>query len=94
MLDLENSRVMEEIEELSIRKRWQEIRDMLLLFEPADIAAILAELPEDRLPLVYRLLPKELAAETFVEKVWMSSSCSSGSISTKVSAASSLGSRR
>ena len=34
---------------------------------PADIAAILAELPADRLPLVYRLLPKELAAETFVE---------------------------
>ncbi|MBD5162140.1 MAG: magnesium transporter [Oscillibacter sp.] len=58
---------MEEIEELSLRKRWQEIRDMLLLFEPADIAAILAELPADRLPLLYRLLPKELAAETFVE---------------------------
>ncbi|MDE7219233.1 MAG: magnesium transporter [Oscillospiraceae bacterium] len=58
---------MEEIEELSLRKRWQEIREMLLLFEPADISAILAELPADRLPLVYRLLPKELAAETFVE---------------------------
>jgi magnesium transporter len=67
MLDLENSRIMEEIEDLSLRKRWSEIREMLLLFEPADIAAILAELPADRLPLVYRLLPKELAAETFVE---------------------------
>ena len=67
MLDLENSRVMEEIEELSNRKRWTEIRDMLLRFEPADIAEILAELPQDRLPLVYRLLPKELAAEAFVE---------------------------
>lgn len=67
MLDLENSRIMEEIEDLSSRKRWQEIREMLLLFEPADIAAILAELPEDRLPLIYRLLPKELAAEVFVE---------------------------
>ncbi len=67
MLDLENSRIMEEIEDLSLRKRWPEIREMLLLFEPADIAAILAELPADRLPLVYRLLPKELAAETFVE---------------------------
>ena len=67
MLDLENSRIMEEIEELSQRKRWQEIREMLLLFEPADIAAILAELSAGRLPLVYRLLPKELAAETFVE---------------------------
>ena len=67
MLDLENSRVMDDIEELSLRKRWPQIRDMLLLFEPADIAAILAELPEDRLPLIYRLLPKELAAEVFVE---------------------------
>ena len=43
---------MEEIEDLSLRKRWSEIREMLLLFEPADIAAILAELPADRLPLV------------------------------------------
>ena len=67
MLDLENSRIMEEIEDLSLRKRWSEIREMLLLFEPADIAAILAELPADRLPLAYRLLPKELAAEAFVE---------------------------
>ena len=33
----------------------------------ADISAILSELPEDRLPLLYRLLPKELAAEVFVE---------------------------
>jgi magnesium transporter len=67
MLDLENSRVMEEIEELSQRKRWHDIRDMLLPFEPADIAAILAEMQSDRLPLLYRLLPKELAAEAFVE---------------------------
>ena len=67
MLDLENSRIIEEIEDLSARKRWPEIRSMLLLFEPADIAAILAELPEDRLPVAYRLLPKELAAEAFVE---------------------------
>jgi len=29
--------------------------------------AVLAELPADRLPLAYRLLPKELAAEAFVE---------------------------
>lgn len=67
MLELENNRIMEEIESLSSRKRWQDIRDMLLLFEPADTAAILAELQSDRLPLIYRLLPKELAAEVFVE---------------------------
>ena len=43
MLDLENSRILEEIESLSSRKRWQEIREMLLLFEPADTADILAD---------------------------------------------------
>ena len=35
---------------------------------PADIAAVFDELArEQRLPLLFRLLPKELAAETFVE---------------------------
>ena len=34
---------------------------------PVDIAAIFDELEEDRLPLLFRLLPKELASETFVE---------------------------
>ena len=34
---------------------------------PADIAAIFDELEESKLPLLFRLLPKELAAETFVE---------------------------
>ena len=32
---------------------------------PADAAAMLQELPEARMPVVFRLLPKELAAETF-----------------------------
>ncbi len=67
MIDLEDGVFMEQVEEMALRKRWPELRDMLVLLEPADIAAVLAELPEDRLPLVYRLLPKELAAETFVE---------------------------
>ncbi|MDO4207687.1 MAG: magnesium transporter, partial [Lachnospiraceae bacterium] len=34
---------------------------------PADIAALLNDLPKDRLPILFRLLPKELAADTFVE---------------------------
>ena len=67
MIDLENSTFMEQVEDLSLRKRWADARDMLLLLEPADIAAVLAQLPGDRLPLLYRLLPKELAAEVFVE---------------------------
>ena len=35
--------------------------------EAADVALLLSEFPEDRLPILFRLLPKELAAETFVE---------------------------
>ncbi|MBR2894633.1 MAG: magnesium transporter [Oscillospiraceae bacterium] len=58
---------MEHVEDLVERKRWPELREVLRLLEPADIALILAELPRDRLPLLYRLLPKELAAEVFVE---------------------------
>ena len=34
---------------------------------PSDIAAVFDGLDEDRIPLLFRLLPKELAAETFVE---------------------------
>ena len=34
---------------------------------PSDIASVFDELEEERLPLLFRLLPKELAAETFVE---------------------------
>ena len=67
MLDFENEAFMEQIEELVERKRWPELKDILIQMAPADIAQILDELPEDRLPLLYRLLPKELAAEVFVE---------------------------
>src|SRR5699024_3767785 len=34
---------------------------------PSDLAALLNELDEKKLPLVFRLLSKELAAEAFVE---------------------------
>ncbi|MDE7010629.1 MAG: magnesium transporter [Oscillospiraceae bacterium] len=58
---------MEQVEALTARKRWPDLRDMLVLLEPADIALVLGELSLERLPLLYRLLPKELAAEVFVE---------------------------
>ena len=67
MIDLENGRFMEQVEALTARKRWPDLRDMLVLLEPADIALVLGELSLERLPLLYRLLPKELAAEVFVE---------------------------
>ena len=48
-------------------KKYATIRDILITMNPSDIASVFDELEEERLPLLFRLLPKELAAETFVE---------------------------
>ena len=48
-------------------KKYATLRDILITMNPSDIAAIFDELAEERLPLLFRLLPKELAADTFVE---------------------------
>ena len=49
------------------KKDFKGLRDYLSAFNPADIAILLSEIPEESLTVVFRLLPKELAAETFVE---------------------------
>ena len=48
-------------------KKYPSLRDILVTMNPSDIAGVFSELKEDRIPLLFRLLPKELAAETFVE---------------------------
>lgn len=48
-------------------KKYLTLRDILVTMNPSDVAALFEALPEDRLPLLFRLLPKEQAAETFVE---------------------------
>ena len=48
-------------------KKYHSLRDILSTMNPADIAAIFDDLDQGCLPLLFRLLPKELAAETFVE---------------------------
>ena len=69
MFEMENERevLLEKIEDLIARKRYAELRDLLLPMEAPDIAQLCEELDEERLPLVFRLLPKEQAAEVFVE---------------------------
>ncbi|MEG1592834.1 MAG: magnesium transporter, partial [Oscillibacter sp.] len=69
MFEFENERtsMLEKIEEYLIRKRYAELRDLLVPLEAADIAQLCEDLEEAALPLVFRLLPKELAAEVFVE---------------------------
>ncbi len=48
-------------------KRYLSLRDLFNTMNPADIATVFEDIGESRLPLLFRLLPKELAAETFVE---------------------------
>jgi magnesium transporter len=57
----------EEILSLLEGKKYAAIRDIFVEMNPADIAALLNDLPKDRTPVLFRLLPKELAADTFIE---------------------------
>ena len=55
------------IEALAANKRYAALRDILVTMNAADVAALFSDLEQEILPLLFRLLPKELAAETFVE---------------------------
>ena len=68
MFELENERteLLKKIEDDLERKQYAHLRDLLLPLEAADIAALCEEM-DDKVPLMFRLLPKELAAEVFVE---------------------------
>lgn len=57
----------EKIIELIEQRKFHELSLLLRELSAPDVAALLQEVPEEYLSLVYRLLPKELAAETFVE---------------------------
>ncbi len=48
-------------------RKYTTLRDILITMEPSDIAAVFTGLEDAKIPLLFRLLPKELAAETFVE---------------------------
>ena len=48
-------------------RKYASVKDILTTMSPADIAAIFDDLDEQHLPMLFRLLPKDLAAETFVE---------------------------
>ena len=48
-------------------KKYATLKDVLVTMNPADVAAVFEEIGNERLPRLFRLLPKEQAAETFVE---------------------------
>ena len=64
----ERNVVLEEtIFKLAEAKKYASLRDFLATLNGADIAGAFSELSDMNLPLVFRLMPKELAAEVFVE---------------------------
>ena len=62
-----NATVALTLEALLAGKKYTTLRDVLITMNPADIAGVFEEMEEERLPLLFRLLPKDIAAETFVE---------------------------
>lgn len=52
---------------LAEAKRYATLRDMLSTMNGADIASLFEDIPKEIVPLLFRLLPKGLAADTFVE---------------------------
>ncbi len=60
--------VAKALEKMLEEKKYAALRDILIVMYPSDIAQLFSDLEEEnRISLLFRLLPKELAAETFVE---------------------------
>ncbi|MCQ2451072.1 MAG: magnesium transporter [Clostridia bacterium] len=57
----------EKILELIEQKKFGELKSLLSEMNPADLAQVFEEVAEKDLPVIFRILPKELAAEVFVE---------------------------
>ncbi|MBQ9299369.1 MAG: magnesium transporter [Clostridia bacterium] len=62
-----NSAFLTTVEKLWEEKKYNTLRDVLSTMQPAQVADLLAELPENAPAMLFRLMPKELAADTFVE---------------------------
>ncbi len=57
----------QKILELAEQKKFLALKPILMQMEPYDIAEALWDMPDKESLVIFRLLPKELAAETFVE---------------------------
>ena len=66
-MEFEFEELIEQIQNHYENRELSKIKEILSEINPADIAAILEELPENQRLLFFRLLSKEDAADTFVE---------------------------
>ena len=64
--DIELEELAGKVPEYISERRYSDLRKILVDMNPADIGDLMEELPRENLPLVYRILTKELASEVFV----------------------------
>ena len=48
-------------------KQYQSLRDVMSTMNAADLAAVFEDLPPEKMPVLFRLCPKDLAADVFAE---------------------------
>ena len=48
-------------------KKYQSLRDVMETLNAPDLAAVFEDLPQEKMPVLFRLMPKDLAAEVFAE---------------------------
>ena len=48
-------------------KKYQSLRDVMQTLPAPDLAAVFEDLPAEKMPVIFRLCPKDLAAEVFAE---------------------------
>lgn len=65
-LSMEVEQLAERVPEYISERKYADLKAILIEMNPADIGDLMEALPQHNLPVVYRLLPKELAAEVFV----------------------------
>lgn len=63
----QNVTVLDTLRVLVENKKYSSVKEILATMNPYDIAALFDELSEQELPILFRLLSKDTAAETFVE---------------------------
>ena len=66
MVDL-NVTFKKTLDKLLEEKKYLTVKNVLSTMAGEDVAAIIQELPEKTGPLIFRLLPKEIASDAFIE---------------------------
>ena len=64
---MEKMTLKDTVLKLTADKKYKAIREVMSVMNAFDIAEIFEQLPDNKRPVLFRLLPKELAADVFVE---------------------------